>query len=237
MGGVRRVADAGSIGVHRSSFAPDSGMSTDEAVSSVQAATADIMSYMTEMGVDPKLMGVALTYDRSDMRYLSASEMAELRVTNFIPTPQSVDTSQVPSTPSLPPAQASVDERQLESAAVAFIKGLIEHHGDNADLAIAQVQTSYAGIVDYYGKPTDLNSIIADKRSYFQRWPERGYNLHDESVIVTCANERCMVSGTYDWVVRSLPRHKQAKGVARFSYTIAIGPNPKIIAETSKVMR
>lgn len=46
-----------------------------------------------------------------------------------------------------------------------------------------------------------------------------------------------MVSGTYDWVVRSLPRHKQAKGVARFSYTIAIGQSPKIIAETSKVMR
>ncbi|GLQ77319.1 hypothetical protein GCM10007881_08350 [Mesorhizobium huakuii] len=237
MGGVRRVADPGSIGVHRSSFAPESGMSTDEAVANVQAVTAEIMSYMAEMGVDPKLMAVALSYDRSDMRYLSASEMGELRVTNISTTPPSIDTSRVSPTPSPTPAEASADERQLESAAVAFIKGLIEHHGDNADLAIAQVQNSYAGIVDYYGKPTDLSSIIADKRSYFQRWPERGYNLHDESVIVTCANDQCMVSGTYDWVVRSLPRHKQAKGVARFSYTIAIGQNPKIIAETSKVMR
>ncbi|WP_156398650.1 hypothetical protein [Mesorhizobium sp. Root102] len=237
MGGVRRVADPGSIGVHRSSFAPDSGMSADEAVANVQAVTADIMSYMTEMGVDPKLMAVALSYDRSDMRYLSASEMTELRVTNITPTQPPVDTSQVPSTPSPPPAEASANEQQLESAAVAFIKGLIERHGNNAELAIAEVQTSYAAIVDYYGKPTELSSIVADKRSYFQRWPERGYNVHSESIMVTCANERCMVSGTYDWVVRSLPRHKQAKGVAHFSYTIAIGPNPKIIAETSKVIR
>ncbi|TIS90606.1 hypothetical protein [Mesorhizobium sp.] len=154
MGGVRRAAETGSIGVHRSSFAPDSGMSADEAVANVQAVTADIMSYMTEMGVDPKLMAVALSYDRSDMRYLSASEMAELRVTNVTPTQPPVDTSQVPSTLSPPPVEARANEQQLESAAVAFVKGLIERHGNNGDLAIAQVQTSYAAIVDYYGKLT-----------------------------------------------------------------------------------
>jgi len=197
------------------------------------------MSYMTEMGVDPKLMEVALSYDKADMRYLSASEMADLRVTNVAVKPSPVDTSQLPTRPSPPPAPA-VDanaKQQLESAAATFIKGLIEHHGDNAELALAQVQASYAPTVDYYGKLTDLNAIIQDKRSYFQRWPERGYNVRDNSLMVTCANDRCMVSGTYDWIVRSLPRHKQAKGVASFSYTISIGSPPKIIAETSKVQR
>ncbi|MBZ9671638.1 hypothetical protein [Mesorhizobium sp. ES1-3] len=240
MGGVRRVADPGSIGVHRSSFAPDSGMSSDEAVTNVQAVTAEIMSYMAEMGVDPKLMAVALSYDKSDMRYLSASEMTELRVTNLTSAPPTVDMSQVPSTPIPQPAEASANEqqeRQLEGAAAAFVKGLIERHGDNQEMAIAQVLTSYAGIVDYYGKPTDLSTIVADKKSYFQRWPERAYHVRDESVMVTCGNARCMVSGKYDWVVRSLPRSKQAKGVASFSYTIAIGPNPKIIAETGHVVR
>ncbi|TIO79017.1 MAG: hypothetical protein E5X74_26310 [Mesorhizobium sp.] len=239
LGGVRRVADAGSIGVHRASFDTNSGMSADEAVAQIQAGTAQVMAYMTEMGVDPKLMEVALSYDRSDMRYLSASEMAELRVTNVAVNPSPVDTSQLPARPNptpAPPLDASA-KQQLESAAVAFIKGLIEHHGDNAELALSQVQASYAPTVDYYGKLTDLSSIIQDKRTYFQRWPERGYNVRDNSVMVTCANDRCMVSGIYDWIVRSLPRHKQAKGVATFSYTISIGPNPKIIAETSKVQR
>lgn len=238
IGGVHRVADPGSIGVHRSSFTPDSGMSADEAVARVQAGTAQIMSYMSEMGVDPKLMELALSYDKSDMRYLSASEMAELRVTTTVAATQSsVDTAQVPARPDPPPALDASAKQQLESAAVAFIKGLIEHHGDNAEVALAQVQTSYAPTVDYYGKLTDLNAIIEDKRSYFQRWPERGYSVRENSVMVTCASDRCMVSGSYDWIVRSLPRHKQAKGVANFSYTIAIGSNPKIIAETSKVQR
>ncbi|MGX8007721.1 hypothetical protein ACVDG8_001290 [Mesorhizobium sp. ORM8.1] len=238
MGGVRRYADPGSVGVHRSSFGPENGMSADDAVANVQAATAEIMSYMIEMGVDPKLMAVALSYDRSDMRYLSSSEMADLRVTN-------VAQSQLPENASYAPAAAnpetvtegSGNRQQLESAAVDFVKGLIEHHGDNANLAIAQVQSSYAGVVDYYGKLTDLNSIIADKRNYFQRWPERGYSVRDNTIVVTCANDRCMVSGTYDWIVRSLPRHKQAKGAAQFSYTIAIGSNPKIIAEAGRVLR
>lgn len=41
-----------------------------------------------------------------------------------------------------------------------------------------------------------------------------------------------MVSGVYDWVVRSPSKNKQEKGVANFSYTISIGPYPKVIAET-----
>lgn len=239
LGGVRRVAETGSIGVHRASFDTSSGMSADEAVAQIQAGTAQVMAYMTEMGVDPKLMEVALSYDRSDMRYLSASEMADLRVTNVaVNNPSPVDTSQLPARSNPAPAPAvDANAKQLESAAVTFIKGLIQHHGDNAELALAQVQASYAPTVEYYGKWTDLSSIVQDKRTYFLRWPERGYSVRDSSVMVTCANDRCMVSGIYDWVVRSLPRHKQAKGVANFSYTISIGPNPKIIAETGKVQR
>ncbi|UVK53788.1 hypothetical protein DBIPINDM_000133 [Mesorhizobium sp. AR02] len=212
-------------------------MSADEAVAQIQAGTAQVMAYMTEMGVDPKLMEVALSYDRSDMRYLSASEMAEMRVTNVAVTQSPVDTSQVPTSSNPAPVPDVNSKQELEGAAVAFIKGLIEHHGDNADLALAEVQSSYAPTVDYYGKLTDLGSIIQDKRNYFERWPERGYNVRDGSLMVSCANDRCMVSGTYDWIVRSLPRHKQAKGVANFSYTISIGSNPKIVAETSKVLR
>ena len=234
LGGVRRAAEPGSIGVHQGSYGPDSGMTTDQAVASIQAGTAQIMSYMTEMGVDPKLMELALSYEKSDMRYLSASEMAELRVTNFEVTQPPVAASQAPPVTPAPDANA---KQQLESAAVAFIRGLIEHHGDNAELALAQVQSSYAPTVDYYGKLTDLGSIIQDKRNYFQRWPERGYKVRNNSLMVTCANDRCMVSGVYDWVVRSLPRHKQAHGAANFSYTISIGPIPKIIAETGKVQR
>ncbi len=239
LGGVNLVAEPGSIGVHRSSFSADSGLSTDDAVARIQLGTAKIMSYMTEMGADPKLLELALSYDKSDMRYLSASEMAELRVTTAAIGPSEADTS--PSSSPSPPAPESAPdnsaEQRMESSAVTFVKKLIEFHTENDEFALSQVQTFYAPIVDYYGKLTDLNSILLDKRNYFERWPERGYNIRDNSIMVTCGNDHCMVSGIYDWVVRSLPRHKQARGAANFSYTILISPTPKIVAETSKVQR
>jgi len=239
LGGVHRVAEPGSIGVHRTSFKPADGMSTEETEARVQLGTAAITSYVVEMGVDPKLMELASSYDRHDIRYLSASEMAELRVTNVAADQSPTDTSQVSTTPNptTVPMPAPDAGQQAESVAVAFVKDLIEHHGDNDDFALAQVQASYARTVDYYGKLTDLSSIIRDKRHYYQRWPERGYNVRNDSIVVTCANDRCMVSGVYDWIVRSPSIRKQEKGVTSFSYTISIGPYPKIIAETGSVQR
>jgi hypothetical protein len=46
-----------------------------------------------------------------------------------------------------------------------------------------------------------------------------------------------MVSGLYDWVVRSIPRNKQAQGLARFSYTISLGANPKVVSEAGNVVK
>ncbi|BAB48519.1 probable GTP binding protein [Mesorhizobium japonicum MAFF 303099] len=182
-------------------------------------------------------MELASSYDKHDIRYLSASEMAELRVTNVAANQSPADTSQVSTRPDPAPVPVPAPDarQQVESAAVAFVKDLIEHHGDNDDFALAQVQASYARTVDYYGKLTNLSSIIQDKRNYYRRWPERIYNVRNDSIVVTCANDRCMVSGIYDWVVRSPSIHKQDKGASNFSYTISTGPYPKIIAETSKV--
>lgn len=80
MGGTMRYAEAGSIGVHKSSFSDGHGFSAEEAVSHVQAITADVMMFMGEMGVDPALLQLSLQYDSDDMRYLSRSEMEKFRV-------------------------------------------------------------------------------------------------------------------------------------------------------------
>ncbi|TIQ41717.1 MAG: hypothetical protein E5X49_17560 [Mesorhizobium sp.] len=239
LGGVHRAAEPGSIGVHRAFLKPADGMSNEEAAARVQLGTAAITSYVVEMGVDPKLIELASNYDKHDIRYLSTSEMAELRVTNVTAGQSPPDTSLVSTRPNPDPIPAPVPDagQQAESVAVAFVKDLIEHHGDNNDFALAQVQASYAPTVDYYGKVTNLSSIIQDKRKFYRRWPERGYNVRNDSVVVTCADDRCMVTGVYDWVVRSPSIHKQEKGATSFSYTISIGPYPKIIAETGNVQR
>lgn len=106
LGGVVRYAEPGSIGVHKSSFQGDVPLSTEQAVSAVQQITADIITYMIEMGADPALLQLSLQYDSNDIRYLSTSEMSKYKVVTFSP---SADQAQMPSQeqPSRQPPQSA----------------------------------------------------------------------------------------------------------------------------------
>ncbi|WP_155897542.1 PAN domain-containing protein [Aureimonas ureilytica] len=83
LGGTERYAETGSIGVHRASFSSDTGISSEVAVAAIQAGTADLIGYLSDMGVDPKLLQLSLSIDSSDMRYLTSSEMQEYRVVSI----------------------------------------------------------------------------------------------------------------------------------------------------------
>ncbi|RWE48779.1 SH3 domain-containing protein [Mesorhizobium sp.] len=107
LGGVIRFAEAGSIGVHKSSFQGDVPFSTQEAVSAVQQITADVITYMIEMGVDPALLQLSLQYDSNDIRYLSMSEMAKYKVVTVPPdSGQPTVASAAPSPMPPPPISA-----------------------------------------------------------------------------------------------------------------------------------
>jgi hypothetical protein len=80
LGGVLRYAEPASIGVHKGWFVDRRPTDVDVAVAAVQQTTADVIVYIVEMGADPALMGLALSYDSNDMRYLSGSEMEKFRI-------------------------------------------------------------------------------------------------------------------------------------------------------------
>ncbi|NTS29756.1 SH3 domain-containing protein [Phyllobacterium sp. BT25] len=86
LGGVVRMAEPGAIGVHKSSFSGSANLNLDAAVSQIQHVTAETISYMTEMGVDPALLELSLKYEKDDIRYLSKSEMTAYRVTTPMPS-------------------------------------------------------------------------------------------------------------------------------------------------------
>ena len=108
LGGTSRFAEAGSIGVHQSSFSEGSDMSAAEAVSAVQAVTADVIAYLQEMGADLGLLEVALRYDSTDIRYLSMSEMEEFGVVTTDPE----EAGNAPRTSS-PPRSSSTEDQPV----------------------------------------------------------------------------------------------------------------------------
>ncbi len=146
LGGVVRVADSGAIGVHRSSFSDTSGMTTQDAVEEIQRGTAQVMSYISEMGADPTLLQLALQYHSSDMRYLSSSEMRQYRVTNFEDEPSAAPSrAQQPPISRLPdppdPAADRFTIPQARSGRVRHPKGSVylKARPDGKGANIAQV--------------------------------------------------------------------------------------------------
>jgi len=242
LGGKVRFAEPGSIGVHRSSFSAGDALNRDDAVSVIQESTANILTYLREMGVDAGLLEFALRYDQSDIRYLSASEMRDLNVTNYAPdqpsnaAPQQNTPAPAPQIQIAPPevSSAPTDLKQLETAALAFVKNLVEKHGYDPKEALSDVLAHYDMTVLYYGKRTPIADVIADKQSYFRRWPQRTYDIREPSLTVACDSYTCNVTGIYDWAVRSPDRNKASRGAAKFSYIIALGKRPRVIGETSE---
>jgi hypothetical protein len=212
MGGINRYAEPGSIGVHKSSFASGHTMNAEDAVSQVQSLTADVVGYMIEMNVDPALLQLALSYEANDVRYLSRSEMERFRVSTDTAEPPVANTQQIPVPTSKPASQ--------EDKAVAFVDSIISAHTMDERRALEQVQKAYRGKIDYYGKETVLSAVLADKRAYFRRWPERYYRVIPGSISVKCGFATCIVSGVYEWSVRSYARNKQASGTASFQYVL-----------------
>ncbi len=88
MGGVKRFAEPGSIGVHKSSYTGQTEIDTDTAISSIQDVTGDILSYLIEMGIDPALLAVALKVESHDIRYLTLSEMTKYRIVTLQEPPR-----------------------------------------------------------------------------------------------------------------------------------------------------
>lgn len=231
VGGVERVAAPGSIGVHQSYLSAQSNLDREGAVDAIQQLTGEVLAYLKEMGVDPEFLQVSLSYGSDDMRYLSGSEMARMRVTT---TAAAGSESTEDTSSRVQPRDQT--QKTSEFEAVAFVESVVGAHMLNEATAISTVIKSYGETVQYYGKQVPLRDVVADKRAYFKRWPERAYRVEPGSITATCNRSLCEVSGLYSWAVRSLARNRQASGTASFSYTIETTAGMRIIGENSEVL-
>ena len=119
---------------------------------------------------------------------------------------------------------------------VKFVRTVLEAHSKDDTLAIRDVIKAYSGTISYFGKTAKLREVVADKRAYFQRWPERHYAIRESSVSVSCASDTCEVRGYIDGSVRSLPRNMQASGAASFRYLVEMNGGMRIVLEDSTIV-
>jgi hypothetical protein len=240
VGGSKRTAEPGSIGVHQASFSTDAGVDSSSAVAAVQAVTANIMTYLIEMGVDPRLLQLSLATGSNDMRYLTSSEMAEYRVTGggaSATTAPFESAAAAPSSPETPQASRVVTPGlgDLPTRALDFMERYHEAWSMGNASALAFMARGYAATVNYYGKPYSREQVIEEKRTFAKRWPQRAYSVKPGSARVAC-QAICTVTAIVEWFAQSSTRNKTSSGVAEFGF-IWDPASGQITAETSKVLQ
>ena len=227
MGGVTRWAEPGSIGVHQSSFSDGSNLDGPTAASRIQTATAKIIGYFTEMGIDPKLLQLSLATPSDDIRYLTAGEMKELNVTTVAQPPEITSpnaSSQSSTSPKQdtssqvganPPSTAPVTTEQV-ALAFADIYYMAWSMKD-AD-AIHFLDSIYPDTINFYGKAVSKQAVLSEKIAFAQRWPTRAYSIKPGTARVTCGSV-CTITGIAEWFTSSQVRNKQSSGSAEFELT------------------
>ena len=184
LGGVQRYADPGAIGVHKSSFTPDIPMTAEEAVSAVQQGTADVIAYISEMGADPGLLALAFSYDSSDIRYLSGSEMAQFRVTTEPPLEDAASSPPASPPPSFqtPAEEAPKDgdelalaefEREALQQGITILATIKEELPDEYEGFAREMMAITLAGDERYRKATALMDALRRKHSaQIQRAPD-----------------------------------------------------------------
>ncbi len=244
VGGVIRQAEPGSIGVHQSSFSSDTNLDSHAAVTAVQSMTAEIMSYLIEMDVDPKLLQLSLSVPSDDMRYLTASEMRSYRVTSgdISDLPKQIETSKaspetVPATGDAPVAKTPEvvpTGATSEQKALAFLTAYHDAWSMENSSALQFMDRAYGDVVEFYGKATPKTGVIDEKRKFATRWPTRAYTVKPGSERVLCSST-CRVDGVVDWYAKRDVGNRVSSGSAEFS--LVWNPSDeKIESETGKVI-
>lgn len=159
VGGVNREADAGAIGVHQSSFSPDSDIEGSAAVAAVQSMTAEIMAYLIEMGVDPKLLQLSLSVPSDDMRYLTASEMHNYKVTwgSLAALPERFTSAEPAQSPSPSPknTEAAAASTQQDRA----FPPIVIKWPDPADFPVQGRLAGKTVLPDFKGRDRDFSNF------------------------------------------------------------------------------
>jgi DnaJ-domain-containing protein 1 len=108
--------------------------------------------------------------------------------------------------------------QELAGRAQLFVNAVISKwSGTNPD-GLAGFDALYAAEIDYFGKRLTRAAVLADKRRFAKRWPERIYKV--QSSYAECNASECVVDGSVEWETRSPARKAMASGIAGFSYVL-----------------
>ena len=107
-------------------------------------------------------------------------------------------------------------------------------------LTLAAASSFYGPIVMFHGRERTLGSVLAEKRRFAERWPERSYRYRPETTMVACESDgaRCTVWAIFDFSATSAGEGRRSQGIGEHELVVSLsGGRPVIVAETSRVLQ
>lgn len=146
-----------------------------------------------------------------------------------------------PLTPAAPPPGASEARfPEWASAAQRLTVDYLDSVSAPGGTMIAAAPRFYAERVNFHGRTLSLAALLAEKRRFVRRWPERRYEPQSGSLRTACSAQTatCVVHATFDFRAENPARGARSQGVSELVLTFAFrGERPVIVAETSRVLR
>ncbi len=103
---------------------------------------------------------------------------------------------------------------------------------------VADAPRFYGERVRFHGREMTLTALLAEKRRFAQRWPERSYAPRGMRTACNGALATCIVRTQVSFHAASPGRGAVSQGLVEVVLEVSLaGPRPVIVSETSRVLR
>ncbi|GBU17483.1 hypothetical protein AOPFMNJM_2033 [Methylobacterium jeotgali] len=141
-----------------------------------------------------------------------------------------------------PMASTALPEGRLAesgAAAQALVLDYLESVSAPGAVMLGTAPRYYAPQVRFYGRVTGLPALLAEKRRFVQRWPERRYQPRPGATRTACsaALGLCRVETVIDYRAANPGRGLVSQGVMTAVFEVGFpGGRPVIVSETGRVV-
>ncbi|MCJ2141219.1 hypothetical protein [Methylobacterium sp. E-066] len=133
------------------------------------------------------------------------------------------------------PAPVSAASGERAAVARALAANYLATVSSSGDTMVGTAPHFYGTRVRFYGHPITLAGLVAEKRSFVQRWPERRYE--PRTIRTACDSETCTIRTIVDFRTANPDRGAISTGAAELILEVSFSGNrPVIVGETGRVL-
>ena len=211
-GSPRFIGETGKVGFH-AAFTTQSGEARETG-----AGNAMVGAYLTKLGLPYSAVLYMTSSPPEEMRWLNDADATKMGIKLAIIPDRSAKVA-LPATSAVSrdrPAGNTIEQRAMQ-----FMVDYYSLWSGSAPTAL--IAQTYADTVEFYGKNTPRDQLMAVKIQFSNRWPSRIFKIQEGSLHAQCDAGDCLVSGIVGWDTNSPARNARSVGSANFAFKLRVG--------------